>query len=70
MYYSTGTSFICTSISAIFCHLAAKYDHESLTYYNNKFPHPIFIPRYEMVIDKDEMEMMVYPGLFPSVWPI
>lgn len=23
-----------------------------------------------MLIDRDEMEIMVYPGLFPSIWPI
>lgn len=27
-----------------------------------------FYPCYQMLIDRDEMEMMVYPGLFPSIW--
>lgn len=32
------------SISTIFCHLATKYDHKNLTYYNNKCPHPLYPP--------------------------
>lgn len=43
-YDSTIASSICTCISAIFCHLASKYDHKSLAYYNNKFPPPIVCP--------------------------
>lgn len=59
---------ICASISAIFCHLATKYDHKRFTYYNSKFSPPILL--HQMLIDRDEMEIMVYPGLFPSIWPI
>lgn len=49
--------------------LRTKYDHENLTYYNNKFPSPNLSPQYQILIDRDEMEMMVYPGLVPSIWP-
>lgn len=31
---------------------------------------PSFIPHYEILIDREEMEMMVYPDLFQSVWSI
>lgn len=37
-WYSAVVPSICVSIRAIFCHLATKYYHKRLTYYNNKFP--------------------------------
>lgn len=60
-YYAATASSVRASISAIFCHLATKYDHKSLAYDNNKFPPAVI----KCLLTEMKWKWWFYPGSLP-----